>query len=228
MASNGAKQSRYIGDYADWPDRTRALRPHDALFRYPDVVDRLEDVITKWFESYAKFEPAFDLYFASRTETSVFLDAKVLWIAQALEALHRRSSQETEMLEDEFKSLIELVSRSCPENRRQWLKVKLHNANQLTFRRRVRELVEPFKCWFGSNKQRRRFISRVIDTRNYLTHFDQETTKHRAVGVEELFALHEKMEALFQLHLLRQVGLDHSSIASLVTENPRLRRKLNS
>ena len=208
--------------------RKPTIRPHNALFRYPNVADRLGDVMTRWFESYERFGPAFDLYFASRTETSVFLEAKVLWIAQALEALHRRSSQETAMSEDEFKSLIELVSQSCPEDRRQWLELKLRYANELTFRRRVQELVEPFKRWFGSSKKRSKFISRVIDTRNYLTHFDKETTKNRAVGVEELFALHEKMEALFQLHLLRQVGLDDSSIASLATENPRLRRKLNS
>ena len=229
--ANGQKRRkpvRVYRRYAHWPDSKRDLRPHHALFRYPDVADRLDDVITKWFESYGTFEPAFDLYFASRVETSVFLDAKVLWIAQALEALHRRGSQETAMCEDEFRNLIELVSQSCPEDRREWLAQKLRYANELTFMRRVRELVDPFKRWFGSSGERSKFISRVSDTRNYLTHFDEETTKNRAVGVEELFALHEKMEALFQLHLLNQVGFDDSSISSLVQRTPRLRRKLGS
>ena len=59
----------------------------------------------KWFENYETFEPAFNLYFALRTQPSQFLDTKILWLTQALETLHRRSSDETEMSEEEFASL---------------------------------------------------------------------------------------------------------------------------
>ena len=215
------------GQFAPWTERRPNIRWYRALFRYPEVADQIGDLVTKWFENYDTFTPALNLYFASRTQTQVFLDAKVLWLAQALETLHRRSSQETEMSGQDFTNLLDLVTQSAPSDRQKWVRDNLQYANELRFRRRIRRLLEPFASWFGSSGARRAFISRVCDTRNYLTHYDEETTKNRAVQPEELFALHEKMEVLFQLHLLSLIGFDHSSIGSLVQRNARLRRKLD-
>lgn len=220
---------RVYGQFAPWTEKKPIIRWHDALFRYPDVTDRASEMVVKWFENYEVFDPALNLYFASRTQTAVFLDTKVLWLAQALETFHRKSSQETEMSEDEFRNLIDLVIESCPDDKRDWVHDSLRYANELRFRRRLRRLIEPFRQWFGVNsREREAFINTVCDTRNYLTHYEEATTKNRAAEPEELFVLHEKMEALFQLHLLMLIGLDEPSIDSLIQNNSRIRRKLGS
>ena len=225
------KRSRRIpinvyGQFAPWPERRPTTRWHDALFRYPDVTSRLHSTVGKWFENYETFESAFNLYFASRTQSSQFLDTKVLWLTQALETLHRRSSKETEMSEEEFRNLRELVTQNCPQNRRQWLYDRLHYANELSFRHRIEKLLEPWEHWFGNREKRRAFVNMVCDTRNYLTHYDEATTRNRASGSDELFDLFGKLEVLFQLHLLNLIGLDDSSIDSIVQENRRIRGKL--
>ena len=216
------------GQFPPLIDRSPSIQWHRALFLYPDVADRIGDVVTKWFDSYDTFAPALDLYFASRTQTQAYLETKALWLAQALETLHRRSSDETEMPVKDFRDRIDLVRKSCPADIQDWVREKLQYANRLSFKSRIERLVEPFASWFGSNcSEREAFIRRILDTRNYLTHYDAETTKKRADRPDELFALSREMEALLQLHLLSLIGFDHSSIGSLVEQNAHLRRKLN-
>ena len=169
--------------------------------------------MTKWFDSYDTFVPALDLYFASRTQTQAYLETKALWLAQALETLHRRSSQETEMPREDFRARIDLVKNSCPTDIQDWVWGKLQYANRLSFKSRIERLVEPFASWFGSNSsEREAFIKSIRDTRNYLTHYDAKATKGRADRPDDLFVLYGKMEALLQLHLLSLIGFDDSSM----------------
>ena len=218
---------KIYGQFAPWPEKTPTIRWHDALFRYPHVASELDNMMRTWFENYELLEPAFNLYFASRTQPSQFLDTKILWLSQALETLHRRRSDETEMSEEEFASLRESVMKSCPPSRRQWLSHRLLYANELSFRHRIQRLLEPLERWFGDRAERGAFVNTVCDTRNYLTHYDETTTRNRATGSDELFELYGKLEALFQLHLLRLAGLDNTSIDSIVQENRGLRRRLD-
>ena len=217
---------KVYGQFAPWPEKNPTIRWHDVLFRYPNVASQLDNMMGKWFENYEIFEPAFNLYFASRTQPSQFLDTKLLWLTQALETLHRRSSDETEMPEEEFASLRESVMQSCLQSRRQWLNDRLHYANELSFRHRIERLLEPVRRWFGDHRKRRAFVSRVCDTRNYLTHYDEATTGNRATGSDEMFELYGKLEALFQLHLLSLIGLDAQAIDSIIQGNRGLRRRL--
>ena len=206
--------------------REAPIRRHDAMFLYPQVADRIDTITSGWFDIYETCAPAINLYFASRNQTAAFLDTHVLWLAQALETLHRRTSDETDMAEKEFQKRYESIMKNCPPNERRWLCGKLRYANSLPFRKRMRKLVEPFKGHFGSNTQREYFISRVCDTRNFLTHYDEGTTSNRAVEGADLFALRDKMAALFQLHLLKHIGLEQSLINHFVSQNSRLQRKL--
>ncbi len=215
---------KLYGQFAPWPEKKPTVRLHHTLFRYPQVAIQLDNMMGKWFENYETFEPAFNLYFALRAQPSQFLDTKILWLCQALETVHRRSSGETEMQEEEFASLRKSVMQNCPPNRRQWLGLRLRN--ELSFRNRINRLLDPFNRWFGDEDKREAFVNVVCDTRNYLTHYDDVTTKDRASGPDEMFGLYEKLEALFQLHLLSQLGFDDLSIDSIIQGNRRLRRRL--
>ena len=86
----------------------------------------------------------------------------------------------------DFRDRIDLVRKSCPADIQDWVREKLQYANRLSFKSRIERLVEPFASWFGSNcSEREAFIRRIRDTRNYLTHYDAETTKKRADRPDE-------------------------------------------
>ena len=224
---NHRRPVKVYAQFAPRPEREPAIRWHRALFRYPDVASQFDVMIAKWFEDYETFEPAFNLYFSLRAEPSQFMETKILRLTQALETLHRRSSDETEMEEGEFTLLKESILQSCPQDRREWLNARLQYANELSLRNRLRALIEPFERWFGDRGKSRPFVNMACDTRNYLTHYDEATTMDRATPPDEKFDLYKKLEALFQLHLLSLIGIDESTIDSIVQENQGLRRALD-
>ena len=65
----------------------------------------------------------------------------------------------------------------------------------------------------------------MVDTRNYLTHYDPALAA-RAAKHGDLLPLVSKLEALFQLHLPLLVGIDQSRIDALVASNRKLRWRL--
>ena len=208
-------------------ERLRPLRRQEALFLYPRVATQLEGMVNLWLQNYEALEPAFNLYFLSTTQANQFLETKVLFLAQALETLHRRNSDETDMPANEFQERMEGIVLGLAENLQEWLREKLRYANELGFRRRIVRLVEPFERWFGTYDERRHFIGTVYATRNYLTHYEERGNRQRAVDPDELLSLLVRMEALFQLHLLRLVGLGDDDIDGIIEGSPRLRRKIS-
>ena len=187
------------------------IRPYEILFPYEHIACQSEQTLSKWLESYEAFEPALNLYFASRSNASQYLDVRFLHLAQAAETLHRRSCQDTAMPEDEFKELCISMLEVCPQARKKWIEGKLKYANELSLRQRIKAMVKPFRSWFGNKKETESFITKVVDTRNYFTHYDSSLATKAASG-EDLWKLCQKLEALFQLHLLVLVGIDPKPI----------------
>ena len=197
----------------------------DMLFSYRNIADKIEKILTKWLESYEIYEPAFNLYFASMFSGQKYLEWKFLSLAQGIETLHRRSSQYTEMPDEEFIKLKRSILEGIPENKKDWLEARLKYANELSLRKRIKQMIKPFKDLFGNGRQRDSFIGKVVDTRNYLTHYDSRL-ETKAASRESLWELCMKLEALFQLHFLWLIGMDIESIKSIVNENSTLRDKI--
>ena len=143
LTADDQKYRRPVNIYmqlAPWKEKAPTIRWYNALFRYEHLAGRLNEIINEWFAHYETLQPAFDLYFASRTQAFMFVETKVLSLAQALETLHRRTSPDTEMPLDEFNSLRNTIAQNCPKPRRTWVTEKLRYANELTFRTRMRRL----------------------------------------------------------------------------------------
>ena len=87
------------------------------------------------------------------------------------------------------------------------------------------------KDLFGNAKERKSFIRKVVDTRNYFTHYDiglenQALSGKKLGDLEKLDRLHLKLKALLQLHFLKLIGMDIKSIKSIANENYAFRNKL--
>ena len=201
------------------------IRLPDMLFLYRGIEKEREDIFNRWLKNYETSEPAFNLYFASKSGAYKYLDGKFLSLVQGIETLHRRNSQETFMSREEFSNLVDTISKSVPNDRREWIRKKLKYANELSLRKRVGEMIEPFEDFFGSNSERKHFIFKVVATRNYLTHYDSGIESQAASG-RDLYMLCWKLEALFQLHFLRIIGIKDEDISAIVKENFDLRDKL--
>lgn len=218
--------SLYCQDFSSSQPATLCFWPN-MLFRFSDVRDRMQQLITDWHGTYDNAEPAIDLYFASKYGGYRYLEGKFLSLAQGVESLHRRLMSTTQMSEAEFQDIKTMLLEICPDLKKEWLKARLEYANEVPLRKRIKDMVGPFKDFFGDKKQRKSFVHLVVDTRNYLTHFDERLANKTARG-ERLSQLCMKLEALFQLFLLRQIGLDDECISQIIRVNAALHYKIKT
>ena len=211
--------------YRSWPyakDEPK-INLYNMLFDFKEIQNDAERIINNWIKGYEQILPAFNLYFLARMGAQTYLEERFLTLAQGLETYHRRTSDEKQMDEVEFDELVETLIENCPEEKRDWLERKLIFANEIVLRKRIKRLIEPFKDLFGNKEKRKKLINRIVDTRNYLTHYDQRLKAKAAEGLD-LHILCQKMEVLFQLHFLQLIGFSQEEISSIADHQ--LKRKL--
>lgn len=92
---------------------------------------------------------------------------------------------------------------------------------KVSLARRLEHLARPFAVYFDDP----RLVRKVVDTRNYFTHWDPRL-KEKSATVEELWPICAKLEALFCLLLMREIGLTSDTIGQLVEKNRELKWRL--
>ncbi len=219
---------RVYAQFHPWTERVEAIRWHHSLFKFEDVEDRLEDLLTAWIKSYKTFEPVLNLYFSTAQDKSQALEVRFLQLAQGLEAIHSRKNPEKKLMPaQEYCDMRDRLLENCAPEDREWLERKLQYGNELTLRNRLNDLIKPYGHWFGNAREQNSFIGKVVEKRNYFTHYSIELDGNEGM-YRDLLELYEKIEALFQLQLLELVGFDGDQIRSIVNKNGRLTRKLGS
>ncbi len=207
-------------------DNVPKIDTHRMLFRFADISENAEHVFNQWLSTYSIIRPSLGLYFSAVSGDHKYLDGKFLALAQGLETYHRRTSNETLKDEAEFRAMIASILWSCPKQNRRWLRGRLYHGNEINLGQRIKRIIEPYKSYLGNSKQRNKFIRSVVNTRNYLTHYSEELEKDSVKG-SELWSLCQKMEAVFQLHLLQQLGFEEFDIQRILSNNYKLKQKFD-
>lgn len=206
--------------------RTPKITLKEMLFRYENINERAQSVFNNWLFGYERYDAALNLYFSTKTGAHKYWDSKFLALVQGLEAYHRRVSNEKVMKEEVFSSLIKTLINNCPSEKRKWVAEKSKYWNELSFRSRIKKIIQPFKDYFGNNKEQKKLIDSIVNTRNYLTHYDT-SLKSKAAKKEKLWVLCQKTEAIFQLLLLKELGFTLDEIEKITVKNWNLNYKLN-
>ncbi|MEJ8569420.1 HEPN domain-containing protein [Elongatibacter sediminis] len=194
------------------------------LFRLKNIKD-FNRTLKNWFEAYDVVWPSLGLYFNSRLQPNKYNEGKFLALAQGVESLHRRSADETHFADAEFDELVETLIETCPDTYKEWLKGKMTYANEIPLRKRLTRVMKPFQRHFGNAKSRSSLIAKIVDTRNYFTHWD-ESLKSKAASSGQLYGICLKLEAMLQLSFLAILGFDEDEIDAIVKNNHRLSQKL--
>ncbi len=205
----------------DIPD----IKISKMLFRYLDIRDSFENKINRWLSVYKSIEPSLNLYFAVKNGPKTYLESKFLSLAQALETYHRSVSDKKFMDEETFQELKNKIINGCPYEHKDWLKMRLEYANEISLRNRIKEIIEPFKEFVGSSAKRKKLIGQIVDTRNYLTHYNEDL-KGRAVCCNGLSSLNDKMEGLLELAILQEIGFIEEEIKIIFDGFSGLKNKL--
>ncbi len=192
------------------------------------IEDRIAGIIQTWFSKASALDPVYTLTSAVLYSTKIYLESEFLILMQALESFHRREYGGLYVSQEEYAGYYDQITRTLPTEMPQPLKDKLKNqlkyGNEWSLKRRILSLVdtlsEDTRGKIAINIEE--FVRRLVDTRNYLTHYDEDLKEKAIQGSEGLLKVNQKLRGLLTLILLRLVGIQEEQCA------PRLLARLEA
>jgi hypothetical protein len=191
----------------------------DMLFSYQDIAADFEILLRNWFKKEDVLKPICGLYFGVLNNPLQYLENRFLSLVQAAEAFHRRIYAGKYLPDSKYKDLVYIpLTNAIPDmnqDLQKSLEDRLWYGNEYSLRTRLGRLLD--KCGeivpqlLGNRTE---FINKIIDTRNYLTHYDQALYKRAASGAD-LVSLTKKLRILVEVCLVTQIGLDINKASAL-------------
>ena len=198
-------------------------RTGSFLYRFGDISsgERFE----QWRTHYAKLRPILDLYMTAFEKGGGSDEPIFLNLVQALETFHARFiTNKVKYYFERVDQLLEEFSKKHSEEEcEEWRlflidKGQSRNKNGIFLRSRLADLTfaegEVLFLRLGELALPD-FIQKIIDTRNYYTHYDASKLV-RSFSEEELFFVNAELLALLQFHVLRLLGFDRKMLRERV------------
>lgn len=202
-----------------------AFKPaaHSAgmLLPFHAVEDDLGEMLSAWVRASDEIGPVLDLYFGTLYDDALYPERHLLFLAQAVETYHRRTSDETDLPQEQHDRRMQEILNGQSDHR-DWLEQRLQFSNELSLRRRVKTLTRRYKNVLGDYISPKSFADRVVNTRNYLTHYTREMEGRSAKGIQ-LVDLVFKLRTLLEACLLSELGLADDQIALALRDRIRER-----
>lgn len=199
--------------------RERPAR-HKMLFSLRDLPEGFGPAVEKWLARAEVLDPVYRLYLGTLYNPQMFLEQQFLSLVQALEAYHSRTTDVLDLPDDEHEKRMEAILGAVPENHRGWLEGKLRYSNEPSLRKRIKHIFEEYPQTVdfvvGSSKDKNTFVNKVVDTRNYRTHFD-ESLESRAARGGELHEINDKLRHLMEMCFMAEIGFEDDEIRKAIT-----------
>ena len=213
---------------------TSAGNPYEYSYNFTECQDY--NIIQNWNSYYSKLKPVLDLYFSSGRYEVYVPEIVFLNLMQALETYHARFVADTK--NDYIKHVEQMLDAIFHDGKDasnwkgrllgydQW-KDKLISSDQKEPWRKTVLLISRLNdlifadgeiCWWSfDNGKHEDFAKKLVDTRNYYTHYD-EKKKDKAYSEEELPYVNQHLRCLLNYHLLTKLGYDKQKAKEKVTE----------
>ena len=203
----------------DRGDNSKAIaRPGEVLLPLSSIQDHLEDALSSWFVRGEIIDPSIQLYFGTLYESTIHLNQHFLFLAQALETYHRRTSDDTDMAQSDHELRLASIIDTAPAEYKAWINSKLRYSNELSFRKRIKMITRSFSRVLGGYIKVSSFSSKVVNTRNYLTHYDPSGEDSAVTGKVDMLDLIFKLRTVLECCFMREIGLDDARIATALAE----------
>lgn len=200
----------------------QSTKPYDCLYTLSNI--KRSDAFIKWRENYSMLKPVLDLYFTAFSHTAATPELLFLNLTQALETYHARFiTDDAQAYSDRVDDLVDSFCHGN-SNTEQWKNFLLDkgqekNTHNIYLRSRLADLafangVLPFwpdRCLPVD------YIRKVVDTRNYYTHYNPAKL-HRAFTKVELPWVNGHLLALLEYHLLILMGFDIAEVRKKTVE----------
>lgn len=209
--------------------RAKDFGIHEAMFLLSDLGADAPAFIISWLDFYKRFRHIFSLYFDSAHIGFQFPVSRFLNVMQAVESYHaeRKETPFVAARKNEFKKKKQTVIDCLQEKFSElgeWIKDEFSYFTVL--RTRLEELITEAGSVMDIVGDHGLFISRVMDSRNYYTHYNPKKKTKAAVDME-LSTMTEVLRLLLSFHILTSCGMEKDNAIKLLKERQYLRSVKN-
>ncbi|MBX3063596.1 MAG: hypothetical protein KF726_11505 [Anaerolineae bacterium] len=202
-------------------------------FSYEVVKENLNLYLSNWYRKIEWLRTAIDLYTGLYYLPSVYSHLEFLTLSQAIETYHRRKFDgkymPPEKYQKVFQKLLDAVPDELEDSHRQSLISRLRFANEYSLRKRITLILRENLAVYQSivdalvgNKAL--FVSRLVDTRNYLTHYSEEPGEHTIFDEAEQKNFAEQMKLVLQLCFYSEIGFDATLVNDAMKDDWRFQK----
>lgn len=222
---NKIKKSYFLYFSQENKQDIKPIPNHRMLFTYTNIKDNLEIIFNNWIEKEEQLQNVYNLHLTKYFSKDQYLETKFLNSIQSLEVYHRSIGHGklfSDKDRDNYISTLEnLMNDSIPEDIQKNITGKLKFFNEYTLRKRLEEInnsleSETREFLFESNRKSKSFIYRAVNTRNYLTHYGEDS-QTRYEGIKMYYA-NVLLKTLASIILFKEIGLDEQVVLSAMNE----------
>ncbi len=196
------------------------------LLYFGQVADSLESLVDKAISAQPTLVDSLELFIEGREHHGTS-EGRFLVLTQSLEAFSRAISDAQYMPASDYEAvrsaLVQAIPSCVGEDHRAGLKSRIKYGNEYAFRKRIELLIDSLMpstvelvC-----QSKSAFVSGIVDTRNYLTHYTDEL-RAKALTGGDLFWACEKLALLLRLVLLKEFGIAEDLLRNRIAEHPNL------
>jgi hypothetical protein len=217
-SQSGKKRSGLYGHWSVSAPNQRSSGPF--LTTLADISEELPKMADSWFKSLSGIKTARNLFTSILKSEGQYLEFTFLALMQIAEALHRSLDSKSYMQPDDYeavkKSLIEAIPKNIEADHRTSLESRIKYGNELSLRTRLKALFLriPEILQQQITKDRKTFVSKVVDARNVLTHPNTDP-KAPKPGSDELLEFSQGMKLLLTILFFNEMGLSFEKITAI-------------
>jgi len=194
---------------------SKALHPLELLLPLDKMGDRATELIRNWLQKASILRPIHNLALGTIYNESIYAENRFLSITQALESYHRRIKGGNDRPLAEHQARLTTILNAAPAEHKDWLNLKLSHSNEPHLKKRLESLCAQFPNYSRMiNERTPDFLTRVVKTRHYLTHFD-ENNKKGSFASSELYFPSEKLRILFWICMLTEIGYSNTEAETI-------------
>ncbi|MCU1267845.1 MAG: hypothetical protein JWM21_4163 [Acidobacteria bacterium] len=222
-----AKERIYIYVMQSSDASGKEIHPADMLLIFPTIKEHISAILDNWFSKADPLRAVYTLFFGSMYFSTMYPRFHFLNLIQAIESFHRDMRKGEYLSQEAFEQIRATLTKTIPKeianDFRESLKSKIRYGYEYSLRTRLRRLFDELEVQTVQlmTQNVNDLRNRIVDTRNYFTHYTAELKKVAFDG-ENLDYANFKLRVLLIILLLKEVGLSEAVIRDAICGNNEL------
>jgi hypothetical protein len=200
---------------------------YDMIIQFPKISATISHVLELWYTKADQLRSVYDLYFASYYNPTMYMEFIFLALMQSLESFHRCAYGGKYLSDDEWKEhgakIVQAIPNDLESSFKESLRNRIKYGNEYSLRKRMNDLFMTLneKIRSSISPSPGYFTGRLVDARNYFTHYD-DGNRENALSEESLYEANQRLQLFLTVLLLKILDIDDDVIIKSLADNRRL------